>query len=280
MEYMSQTEIEAYYEKKKRQNKRFIIASLVLIFGGGLFCLISLPIGMVFFLIGWVIAIAFLLSKPFHKLSEIEKPIREAIVGDMMNLDSYQENQKFPEEMIQETQMYDEWDSYSGGHLTEGRYRTVPVRFCEVRLSHSDYDRDGDSYNVPDFSGFFLEATCHHMIQGELRIKKDAVRSFDDLNQEVKENPYRLFKVEEDTWAEASLLLTDDFMDAVLANEIFYKREMKCLLRGSQVLVAIDNPLFSGGGKTLDDFKESIQKDIEFIKYVLDSLIDKTELFR
>ncbi len=214
---------------------------------------------------------------------EMTIPLRREVLESRMELDSYEPDSHFPRDLVKSTKLFSGWSSIHGSDLVTGRYRGVPLRFCDLKLTHEESDGDNSTRTVTDFSGTFLEIRCDRSISGAVRIKEKRKGLFEGKVVETENEAFnKQFTVTADNPQEAFYVLTPQFMETIVKADAYANAKTQMLFKDNLIYVGLYNSkdLFEGKGKkTMEDYRLSCEQDLAYVTNFLDMLFVNSALF-
>ena len=266
---------------KKRLSIICMIAGVVLLFGG--FALFSMR-GVIPGLVPVAAGIAVLIygGKISKELTELTVPIRKSVLEEKLELQSYNVSEHFPKDLVRSTKLFTGWSSISGSDLVAGLYRGIPVRFCDLHLTHQE-SNGKTTTTVTDFKGTFLEITAHRSISSEVRVKEQGKGLFRSKVIEMENEAFnKKFTVTGESTQDAFYVLTPQFMETIMKADQYADARTQMLFSGSQIYVGLYNSrdLFEvKSQKTLEGYRAACRSDLAYVTNFLDILFENTALF-
>ena len=281
---MNLNNFESDLAAKKRLNIIFAVIGAVGLIGGIPAFTLQPVLGVLIVAAG--IAGIVLSVKTAKAIKNLTVPIRRSVLEEYLQLQSYEPDRHFEKDMVKQTKLFSGWSSISGSDLVEGKYRNVPLRFCDLKLTHQE-SSGKHTRTVTDFSGTFLEIGCDRSLQGELRIREKTWGSFTLFGRsrivEMENEAFnKQFEVMADSAQEAFYVLTPHFMETLVHADAYADSRTQILFRGNQIIVGLYNSkdLFEGKGeKTMEGYRQSCIRDLAYVTDFLDILFENTALF-
>ena len=222
-------------------------------------------------------------SRISKQLRDFTTPIRRSVLEEKLDLESYDTSGHFPKDLVKSTKLFTGWSSISGSDLVAGRYQGIPIRFCDLKLTHEESDGNDHTRTVTDFSGTFLELTCDRTIEGEVRVKEQHKGIFTRKVVETENEAFnKQFTVTADNPQEVFYILTPQFMETIVKADAYADAKTQILFRENKIYIGLYNSkdLFEGRGeKTQEGYRSSCQKDLQYITDFLDIMRLNTALF-
>ena len=267
----------------KRQSLIFSVAGVILFVGGAFLGFRINPVAGVV-CIGLGICLIVYAGSIGKKLRNLTSPVIRSVLEEKMEVDSFEPNQHFDRKLVKNTKLFTGWSSISGSDLVTGKYRGIPVRFCDLKLTHEESSGNDSTVTVTDFSGTFIEVTAHRSIGSEVRIKEQGKGLFGRSKVIETENEAfnRQFTVTGDSQQDAFYILTPQFMETIINADKYANAKTQMLFTGNQIYIGLYNSkdLFeTGKEKTMEGLRDSCRRDLVYVTDFLDLLFGNTALF-
>ena len=222
----------------------------------------------------------------------IKANIINEILAETFELESYLPGKHIPNSQIDESDLIGGWSSSSGSDLVKGKYKGVPIEFCDLTLNYDGLDSENKSCAKTKFKGQWIELGFKRRVSSAVYLAERegeiGATSVHVKTQEVKtesdafNKKYKILAQDPQT---AFYILTPHFMEYVTAADNAADSVTYFCFYGSRARIAMKNnrDLFEFGklnkSMTLDWFRARIKSDIHYITGVVDELLKNEYLF-
>jgi len=213
------------------------------------------------------------------------------LLAETFELESYLQNGCFTKEQINSSLLFDHCSECNGSDLVKGKYKGVPIEFCDITLKKQCRLSDDNYTIVTVFKGQWLEIGLKKNLDSPVYL---AERTGNALTgcvkmQEVKTDSdafnkkYRVLAENQQT---ALYILTPHFMEYITAADNAADSATYFCFSGSRAIIAmgsrrnrrdlfeIDKPK-----KSMDWFRSKMKSDLRYITGVIDELLKNEYLF-
>ena len=232
----------------------------------------------------------FLTKRVLDKLIKVN--IVNEILAETFELESYLPGGRIPNSQIDKSGLIGGWSWYTGSDLVRGKYKGVPVEFCDVALAYDGIGSENKSYAKTTFKGQWLEIGLKKPVSSAVylaeRTGEIGATSVDVKTQVVKTESdafNKKYKILAQDPTKAFYVLTPHFMEYIIAADNAADSITYFCFAGNRVRIAMKNgrDLFDFGklkkSMTLDWFRARITSDVRNITGVIDELLRNEYLF-
>ena len=242
-----------------------------------------------------LLAAIFLFIKMFSHRKVLGSLVKVFVVNEILaetfELESYLPKGFFPKEQINETGLMSGYMTgsyeYRGSDLIKGKYRGVPIEFCDITL----LDKRAEGGHTTLFKGQWLEIGLKNPVGSAVYLAENtgenAVRNSVKLQKVNTDNDAfnKKYRILAENPRTAFYVLTPDFIEYIISADDTANADTYFCFLGDRVRIAMDSErdLFE-----LDKLKKSLNvdkvrakfnSDLRYITGIIDELLKNEFLF-
>lgn len=214
----------------------------------------------------------------------IVKPLLQEVFGVGMEYNPFAH---IPDECINSSGFFDNYEDISGSDFVRGQYRGIPVMFSDVRLTRTEYDHDSDGNKtkrvVVVFQGYWIVADFDRELAAvSLSIlEKSKGSNAIQMESEAFNQQFGVYCSDPHS---AFYILTPHFMERLIAVDQAANGKSCFKFDGNRLQIAVETrrDLFEAGkwrAPNVKKMKERFQQEIGNLTGVLDEMLKNERLF-